>query len=106
MVASVVKVSGVTAPPTTQPESTPAPQTKIKKGPKKVVRTAKKKAKVWENPAAGKKKVRPSGVSPLRADPSLQADPPRSCSGRFGRAMIRKVPSLAATARTKTSPWS
>lgn len=33
---------------------------------------AKKKAKVWENPLAGKKKVRPlggGGGSPLRADP-------------------------------------
>lgn len=69
---------------------------------------AKKKAKVWEDPAAGKKKVRPSGRrSPLREDlTSLRPDPPRSCSGRFGHAMTRTVPSPGATARTKTSPWS
>lgn len=57
VVASVVKVSGVTAPPTAQPETKPAaPQTKIGKGPKKVVKTRKKKAKVkftFSSPTAG-----------------------------------------------------
>jgi streptogramin lyase len=57
VVASVVKVSGV-VPPVTNPPPPPiaAPQTKIGKGPKKVVKTRKKKAKVrftFSSPTAG-----------------------------------------------------
>jgi virginiamycin B lyase len=57
VVASVVKVSGVEPPPNTNPPPPPpAPQTKIGKGPKKVVKTRKKKAKVkftFSSPTAG-----------------------------------------------------
>jgi virginiamycin B lyase len=44
--SSVVKVSGVLSDSTTPPPPPPAPQTKISKGPKKVVKTRKKRAKV------------------------------------------------------------
>jgi hypothetical protein len=53
----VVKVTGVEAPATTSPPPPPvAPQTKLGKGPKKVVKTRKKKAKVkftFSSPTAG-----------------------------------------------------
>lgn len=54
--ASVVRVSGVETPATNPPPPATAPQTKIKKGPKKVVKTRKKKAKVkfaFSSPTAG-----------------------------------------------------
>lgn len=55
-IAAVARVTGVENPSANPPPPPPAPETKIKKGPKKVVKTSKKKAKVrfvFSSPTAG-----------------------------------------------------